>query len=130
MNDKELQDLATSKGFEYVRESDDHYLIAAPSEMVALLRDLLGLDVRNKDYRDYGQSINDLKEQIDGLTGSLHALYAERDALKADAERLDRLDLECEAYGFEDTHEGNRWVIDGPFRTVRDAIDALQGGDQ
>lgn len=45
--------------------------------------------------------------------------------LKADAERLDSLDKLCEAYGFEGVHEGNRWVIDGPFRSIRDAIDSL-----
>lgn len=57
-------------------------------------------------------------------------LAAERDALKKDAERLDRLDIECEAYGCEGIHEGNRWMIDGPFRTVRDAIDAALQGEQ
>lgn len=45
--------------------------------------------------------------------------------LKADAERLDSLDKLREAYGFEGVHEGNRWVLDGPFRNVRDAIDSL-----
>ena len=57
-------------------------------------------------------------------------LRAEVEALKKDAERLDRLDIECEAYGCEGIHEGNRWMIDGPFRTVRDAIDAAMQGDQ
>lgn len=57
-------------------------------------------------------------------------LRAEVEALKKDAERLDRLDIECEAYGCEGTHEGNRWMIDGPFRTVRDAIDAALQGAQ
>jgi hypothetical protein len=44
--------------------------------------------------------------------------------LTKDRERLDNLDKLCEAYGFE-VHEGNRWVLDGPFRNVRDAIDSL-----
>ena len=44
--------------------------------------------------------------------------------LTKDRERLDSLDKLCEAYGFE-IHEGNRWVLDGPFRSVRDAIDSL-----
>jgi len=60
----------------------------------------------------------------------IDALLAERDALKKDAERLDRLDLEREAYGFEGIHEGNRWMIDGPYNTVRDAIDAALQGEQ
>lgn len=50
-------------------------------------------------------------------------LKAEVEALRKDAARLDRLEMECEAYG-TDVHEGNRWVIDGPFATLRDAIDA------
>ena len=45
-------------------------------------------------------------------------------ALEADAARLDFLDSIGVAYGFEDTHEGNRWMVDGPFRSVRVAIDA------
>lgn len=57
-------------------------------------------------------------------------LRAEVEALNKDAERLDRLDIECEAYGCEGIHEGNRWMIDGPFRTVRDAIDAVLQGAQ
>ena len=52
------------------------------------------------------------------------ALLAERKELVRDRERLDSLDKLCEAYGFE-VHEGNRWVIDGPFISVRDAIDSL-----
>ncbi len=41
-----------------------------------------------------------------------------------DAARLDFLDSIGAAYGFEDTHEGNRWMIDGPFNSLRAAIDA------
>lgn len=50
-------------------------------------------------------------------------LKAENERLRIDSARLDRLEMECEAYG-TDIHEGNRWVVDGPFATVRDAIDA------
>ena len=28
------------------------------------------------------------------------------------------------AYGFEDMHEGNEWMVDGPFANLRKAIDA------
>lgn len=52
------------------------------------------------------------------------AHLAEMEELRKDAERMDRLEMECEAYGSQDIHEGNRWVVDGPFATVRDAIDA------
>lgn len=43
---------------------------------------------------------------------------------RADTERLDWLDRQGVAYGFEDMHEGNRWCIDGAYATVRRAIDA------
>jgi hypothetical protein len=46
--------------------------------------------------------------------------------LRADAERLEWLDRQAEAYGFEDLHEGNRWLIDGPFPNLRAAIDAAR----
>lgn len=40
-----------------------------------------------------------------------------------DTERLDWLEKQGYAYGFEDTHEGNRWTIEGPFMSLRTAID-------
>jgi ribosomal 50S subunit-associated protein YjgA (DUF615 family) len=76
------------KGFEYVREPDDHYVVASPSEMVALLRDLLGVDVRTKDGDSYGVAVSELQEQIDGLVNTLHAQQAERDALLAERDAL------------------------------------------
>lgn len=67
-----------------------------------------------------------VKTVIDGRD----QLRAEVEGLRSDAERLDRLDLECEGYGCEGVHEGNRWMIDGPFRTVRDAIDAAMAAKE
>lgn len=43
-----------------------------------------------------------------------------------DAERLNTLDQLSESYGFQDIHEGNRWMIEGPFKNVRAAIDAMK----
>lgn len=43
-----------------------------------------------------------------------------------DTARLDWLDQKGEKYGFEDYHEGNRWIIDGPFANLRKAIDACR----
>jgi hypothetical protein len=75
------------------------------------------------------------EEEVKGLRGEIEAMrkdksepcdgcfMVEAEALRKDAARLDRLEMECEAYG-TDVHEGNRWVVDGPFATVRDAIDA------
>lgn len=57
------QEECLKKGFEYVREPDDHYVIADPSEMAALLRDLLGVDVRTKDGDSYGVAVCELQEQ-------------------------------------------------------------------
>ena len=48
------------------------------------------------------------------------------EGLAKDAGRLDLLDSLCESYGFQDVHEGNRWVIDGPFRDIRTAADSLE----
>lgn len=76
------------KGFEYVREPDDHYVVASPAEMVALLRDLLGVDVRTKDCDSYGVAVCELQEQIDGLVNTIHAQQAERDALLAERDAL------------------------------------------
>lgn len=82
------QEECLKKGFEYVREPDDHYVIADPSEMVALLRDLLGVDVRTKDGDSYGVAVCELQEQVDGLISTLHAQQAEREALLAERDRL------------------------------------------
>ena len=57
----------------------------------------------------------------------LRTLSQENEALKADAERLDLLDKTQTAYGTEDYHEGNSWEVGGPFRSVREAIDAMKG---
>lgn len=54
------------------------------------------------------------------------SLLDELVACRKDAERLSKLDGIGYAYGFEDMHEGNRWMIEGPFRDIRAAIDAMQ----
>ena len=82
------------------------------------------------DYDALRTELTEANADFVRIANEREALLAERDALKKDAERLDRLDIECEAYGCEGIHEGNRWMIDGPFRTVRDAIDAALQGDQ
>ena len=56
----------------------------------------------------------------------LPELVAHIEELAKDAGRLDLLDSLCESYGFQDVHEGNRWVIDGPFRDIRTAADSLE----
>lgn len=54
---------------------------------------------------------------------ALDAQAAEIKALRKDAERLDWLDQQSESYGFQDIHEGNRWLIEGPFSSLHAAID-------
>lgn len=54
---------------------------------------------------------------------TLLALIAHIRELEKDSARLDWLDRQGTAYGVH-CHEGNRWELDGPFRTARDAIDA------
>lgn len=56
----------------------------------------------------------------------LPELVTHIEGLAKDAGRLDLLDSLCESYGFQDVHEGNRWVIDGPFRDIRTAADSLE----
>ena len=56
----------------------------------------------------------------------LPELVTHIEGLAKDSGRLDLLDSLCEAYGFQDIHEGNRWVIDGPFRDIRAAADSLE----
>jgi len=58
--------------------------------------------------------------------GWFKAQEAERmkaESVLEDAARLDWLDQQCEGYGFQDIHEGNRWEISGPYANVRQAID-------
>lgn len=52
------------------------------------------------------------------------ASRVQADSVLEDAARLDWLDQQCEAYGFQDIHEGNRWEISGAYANVREAIDA------
>ena len=58
----------------------------------------------------------------------VNELNAKIAALEADAARMDLLDSFQEAYGYEDTLEGYRWMVDGPFNSVREAIDAAMKG--
>ncbi|HHZ8796676.1 TPA: hypothetical protein ACWMC5_005915 [Pseudomonas aeruginosa] len=57
---------------------------------------------------------------------NIQSLIARLRAAEADVERLNKLDALCEAYGFEGIHEGNRWMIDGPYRDIRAAIDGIK----
>lgn len=58
------------QGFQYVRESDDHYVVASPEEMANLLREVLGIDVRNKDCDTYRLSAE--REALRAFIGSAY----------------------------------------------------------
>lgn len=58
------------------------------------------------------------------LQKSMTATPAAEQGDAKDAARLDWLDSQGTSYGFEDMHEGNRWMIDGPFANIRNALDA------
>lgn len=78
------------KGFEYVRESDDHYVLADVPEMAALLGELLGVEVRDKENHSYGETVSSLNEQIDAANNAFHRIYEleqEVESLRKDASR-------------------------------------------
>lgn len=65
-------------------------------------------------------------ERVASALPSVRAMIARLRAAEADVDRLNKLDSLCEAYGFEGIHEGNRWMIDGPYRDIRAAIDDIK----
>lgn len=71
------------RGFDYVRESDDHYVLADVPEMADLLGAVLGVEVRSKDNDAYEEANSRLNEQIEGLINTVHA----QESLRKDAER-------------------------------------------
>ncbi|PHN65671.1 hypothetical protein AO286_21735 [Pseudomonas syringae] len=74
------------RGFEYVREPDDHYVLADAPEMADLLGLLLGVEVRNRENYSYGDTVSNLTNQVDAGIDAFHRAYEaekERDQLKA-----------------------------------------------
>lgn len=71
------------RGFKYVREPDDHYVLADVPEMADLLGALLGVEVRSKENDSYEEANSQLSEQIEGLVNTIHSL----ESLRKDAER-------------------------------------------
>lgn len=107
---------------------DASYIVnASPDKILELIAALSAVtaerDAANSRLHEVAVACATAEQERDQLRAKL-------EALRKDAERLDRLDIECEAYGCEDIHEGNRWMIDGPFRTVRDAIDAAMAAKE
>lgn len=85
------------RGFQYVRESDDHYVLADLPEMAELLGELLGVEVRGKDGDSYGEALSVVQEQLDAANNAFLQAYEakkECDALRKDAERYRWLKVE------------------------------------
>ncbi|AOT41167.1 TPA: hypothetical protein QBQ37_005109 [Pseudomonas aeruginosa] len=84
-------------------------------------------DEQLEELEGYSQHPAFLGDEDSAITmGELRGLIARLRAAEADVERLNKLDALCEAYGFEGIHEGNRWMIDGPYRDIRAAIDGIK----
>lgn len=66
----------------------------------------------------------ELKEQLASLRIEAAQQAFELVELRKDKVRLDYFEGLSEAYGFEDVHEGNRWSIEGPFPSLRKALDS------
>ena len=83
-------------------------------------------DKANAARRQAQQEAADLKARIatGDIKHELTRLGNEVEALRKDAERLDWLETQRMAYGFQEINEGNEWKVDGPFATARAAIDA------
>ena len=92
--------------------------------MVMTVTDELLAELEAKPEKFVGFGIR--SDTVAKLVFELRRLRAENAELAKDAGRLDLLDSLCESYGFQDVHEGNRWVIDGPYRDIRTAADSLE----
>ncbi len=79
--------------------------------------------VRPQDAEEFARAIESEVRRLHAENAD-RAVRAPADSVLEDAERLDWLDQQCEAYGFQDIHEGNRWEISGAYANVRKAIDA------
>ena len=101
---------------------------ASPTAGMNIPQRILHVGGRNNDagYVEFGsiQAVEALVRQV------LRDLPAQADSVLEDAARLDWLEQQCEGYGFQDIHEGNRWEISGPYANVRQAIDAARAAQK
>lgn len=64
-----------NRGFEYVREPDNHYVLADLPEMADLLGVLLGVEVRSKENDSYGETVSALQDAADANSDAFHRAY-------------------------------------------------------
>lgn len=90
-------------------------------------------DIRYDKNNDHGEVLEVAKANGSLIALAINFLRAHHAAIEQnarDAERLNWLENQREAYGFENLHEGNRWILDGPFNTARQAIDAAMSQEK
>ena len=63
------------------------------------------------------------------LLARIEELERAAEALRVDAKRLNWLESQRMAYGFQDIHDGNQWCVEGAYLSVREAIDAESNAD-
>lgn len=133
--------IANGESIAWVLDSEAdavHVATANPATIAALIAELRRLRAENAEL---AQSLAESRANDQAAMGWLTSLrwasgdrgermlpelVAHIEGMAKDAGRLDLLDSLCESYGFQDVHEGNRWVIDGPFRDIRTAADSLE----
>lgn len=99
------------RGFEYVLESDDHYVLADIPEMAELLGLLLGVEVRSKDNDSYGETVSILQDMADANSDAFHRAYElekENEYLKKDAARFKFIEQDASS-GMSNIY-GDEWV--------------------
>lgn len=67
-------------------------------------------------------------QELGWITLSEAAALAEQHRSE-DTILLDWFDQQCTAYGFEGVQEGNEWLMNGPFATLRQALRECMAGD-
>ena len=115
----------------YVATSSPFVIVALTAELRRLRAENAALEQSLAESRANDQAAMGWLTYLRWASGDrgermLPELVEHIEGLAKDAGRLDLLDSLCESYGFQDVHEGNRWVIDGPFRDIRTAADSLE----
>lgn len=100
------------------------------ADLIAELERVVRLYRVASDMAPGGKSRRAIQEADAAAADFITGHHAEIAAAVRDKRRMDWLEGQREAYGFENEHHGNRWVIDGPFRDARQAIDtAMRAGE-
>jgi hypothetical protein len=110
-----------------MHRTDEEAAFVSVKELRMIIAELRTLRAENASK---AARIEELSTPYSRTCERMWALEEENAELRKDAGRLDWIDSQCEAYGFEDIHEGNRWFLDGPFSTIRIAIDAAIAMEQ